>query len=193
MRAQPHPLGRPRETGAITILVCLLMLILLTVASLGMSKNSLRSAIASATLRQSTEAGNIADAGLEWAVFWLASDPNNPPVRPAATGGAQALQSVQTTLQSTGSFGVPTPVVYSPATDFTLSSGAGITQGYALSLTLMGQLTPFLTSMQQGKSTTDFTPTALNLWAVRADGNVAFGNGMTFSRRREVWLTLPPQ
>jgi hypothetical protein len=181
---------RSRETGAITIMVVLLLLVLLTITSLSLSRNSMRTAIASGSVRQSVQAQNVADAGLEWAIYWIADDPNNPAVRPAATGGALALQTSRNSLQAAGDFGAAGATLTS--SDFTLPATANASQTFDLTLTYMGQILPYGTSMPLGKSTTDFTPTSLNLWDIRADGNAVYAGGPTFTRRREVWLTLPP-
>jgi hypothetical protein len=184
-RSSRHP-----ESGAITIMVVLMLLVLLTLSAVGMSRNSLRAIIASGTVSQGSQAQNVADAGLEWAVFWLAADPNSPPLRPAATGGALALQGVRDSIISGASIGLPTAVPAS--SDFTLPGTGHARSSFDLTLTLMGQLPAPNTSPQPGKSTTDFTPASINLWAIGTNGSLAYGGGPSFTRRREVWVTVPP-
>jgi Tfp pilus assembly protein PilX len=189
------------EHGGITIVVVLMLLVLLTISTLALSKNSVRSAIASGTLREAYQAENVADAGLEYAVYWTSPDPNSPAQRPAPGDTiAQQLQATRNYLQLQGALGIPypvnagTPASTSPTTTpmtFTVGTSGTVTETFDLTLMLMGDYTPPLTTKQLGSSTTAFNATSLNLWSVVADGNLAFANGQTFTHRREVWFTLP--
>jgi hypothetical protein len=167
-----------------------MLLVLLTISALALSGNSLRSAIASGTLRQAHMAENVADAGLEWTVYWMGQDPNTPSLRPAATGGALLVQNQMSAMQVAGNFGIANTTLTS--SDFTVTSSTNVTTNYDVTLTLMGQLNP---SYQAGgpniTSTTAVSVTALDLWSVVVNGYVTYPNGQTFTHRREVWVTTP--
>lgn len=180
------PRTDPRQQGAITILVVLMLLVLLTIASLAMSKNAIRSAIASGTLRQVHQAENASDTGLEWAVYWM----NNAATTGAGTGGALALQNQMVAMQQAGNFGMPATTLVSP--DFTLSTASNVTLSYDVTLDLMGQTVPFYQGQGPGgTSTTAPQVSALNLWTVTSNGYVTYPNGVTFTHRRQVWVTTP--
>ena len=182
--------SRP-EQGGITIMVSLLLLVLLTITSLAMSKSAVRSAIATGSLRQSYATVNTADAGIEWAIFWLTPDPNNPATRPAATGGAAALQTSAASLILATKFGIPGSTVTNA--DMTLPAVDAASQKFDVTLTLMGQVAPGYTGfMSTPSSTTATSAQALYLWCITTNGYMTYPGGPTFTQRREVWLTTPP-
>ena len=183
----PEPVHRPFETGGITILVVLMLLVLLTLSSLGLSRNAFRSAIVAGTIRQVAQAENVADAGLEWAVYWVAPDPNTPGVKPAASGSALALQQAAATIAQAGSYGTPSSPI--TGSDLTLSTAGGNTQNFDITVTLMGTVTPFYTGMTTNNAMVAQT---LLLWNLKSNGYISYANGQTYTHRREVWLTLPP-
>ncbi|NTW84662.1 MAG: hypothetical protein HGB30_00705 [Holophagaceae bacterium] len=195
---------RPSEAGGITIILALMLLVLLTVAAVGMSRNALRDITAVGFGRQGAMARNVADSGLEWAIHWL--DPENGKV--ANEGSALHLTNLKAALlQDLTLAGVAkavqagNPTNYSPGgtppTDLRLSSPTGTTQGYTLGLTCMGKLPIVL--MSQGASTGTFRPAAgglqqlaPDLWAVRSDAQVTQGP-VTFVHARELWISTPIQ
>lgn len=198
---------RQSEAGGITIVVALMLLVLLTVAAVSMSRNSLREIVTSGFTRQGAMARNVADSGIEWGVYWI--DLEN-----SATAGATALKMANlsdgllrdTTLsgkaRDVASFvpGTSNPNdIYSPGAslqaDLTLPTPAGTTAGYTLGMTNMGKLP--ITMMSQGTGTNAFTPAAgsdnknaPDLWAIRSDAQVVQG-GMTFIHAREAWISTP--
>jgi hypothetical protein len=200
LKAPPHP-PRPGQLGGVTILVALMMLVLLTIAAVGMSRNSFRQVVTSGFTRQGTEARNVSDSGLEWAIFWI--DQQNSP---AATGNAQQLVNLQATmLQNVLDAGVAmnpiTGGLYTPGgalqAGMTLPSPAGTTEGFTLGLTKMGKLP--MTNFSQGIGQGAFAPgsgmqsqvsAAPDLWAVRADAQVIQGN-VTFVHGSEAWISTP--
>ncbi len=205
----PHPrYRRPSESGGITIVVALMLLILLTTAAVGMSRNALRDIVTVGFGRQGAMARNVAESGVEWAIYWM--DLENGKV---ATSGsaAQKLVSLKTALlmddTRTGSaFNLssssPTsPTAYTPngtvLADMTLVTADGSSQGYTLGLTRMGKLPIVLTS--QGMGASAYTPAAggkarqaPDLWATRADAQVT-QTPVTFVHAKEVWFSTPVQ
>jgi len=187
------------QDGAITILVALMLLVLLTIASLGMSRNSMREIVSSGFARQGAMARNTADSGVEWAIHWM--DYKNSAM---ATDEAQKLNARKQQLLADPTLaGVAKDVVtgadYVPGgtveSGFSLPSSTGTTQGFTLGVTLMGKLAMVNTS--QGVGAGDFKPaagglnrTAPDLWAIRSDAQVVQG-GVTFVHAKEVWITTP--
>jgi len=189
MPAPVHAPRAPRQRGGITILVTMLLLVLLTIASLALSKSSIRQAITSGTIRQAAQAQNLADAGIEWAVYWVAPDFSS--TRATPTSGALSLQGIRDSLQLAGSYGTPAATL--STSDMTLSSASGLTQSFDVTVTLMGQVFPGGTSMNVTRlNATATTATALNLWGVRTNGLLAYSGGPTFVHRREAWFTAAP-
>ncbi len=194
------------ETGGITILVALMLLVLLTIAAVGMSKNSFREIVTTGFVRQGAMARNVADSGVEWAIHWI--DLENGKV---ATGVAQQFTAVKAGLlqdpllagkaKDITSVNPAAPTDYVPGdalqSDLTLVGPAGVTQGFTVGLTLMGKLP--IANMSQGTGAGAFTPAAggpLNqapdLWAVRSDAQVIQGP-TTFIHAKEVWVSTPVQ
>jgi Tfp pilus assembly protein PilX len=201
---------RSSETGGITIVVALMLLVLLTIAAVAMSRNSLRDIVTSGFTRQGAMARNVADSGIEWANYWIDLDNST-----TAAGTALQMTNLKAGLLldptlsgvakdvATASLTGPelAPAAYHPGTtlqaDLTLPSPAGVTQGFTLGLTHMGKLP--ITMMSQGSGTNAFTPAAgtenknaPDLWAVRSDAQVSQG-GMTFIHAKEVWISTPVQ
>jgi Tfp pilus assembly protein PilX len=198
---------RDEQAGGITILVTLMLLVLITVAAMGMSKNALRELAISGTSRQGSMARNVADSGIEYAVLWV--DQYNSP---SATGTAKALNDLKVLLnQNPGMAGVAydpiTKAPYLPSSlptpqaDNTLSTANGTTQGFTLALTSMGKLA--ITNMSQGVSQGAFAPAtgsiplqAPDLWALRSDSQVTTGTfpfATTFYHSKEAWISTPAQ
>lgn len=191
--------ARSNQEGAITILVALMLLVLLTIASLGMSRNSMREIVSSGFARQGSMARNTADSGIHWAIHWM--DYKNSAL---ASGEAQTLNArKQQLLLDPTLAGVAKDVIsgadYAPggtvASGFTLPSPTGTTQGFTMGITQMGKLAMVNTS--QGVGAGDFKPaaggtnlTAPDLWAIRSDAQVVQG-GVTFVHAKEVWITTP--
>jgi len=207
MNSQRHRDPRRSEAGGITIVVALMLLVLLTVAAIAMSRNSLREIVTSGFTRQGAMARNVADSGIEWGVYWIDLDNS-------ATAASTSLKMANlsdgllkdTTLsgkaRDVATFvpGVSNPNdVYSPGTallaDLTLPTPAGVTAGFTLGMTNMGKLP--ITMMSQGAGSNSFTPAsgsenknAPDLWAIRSDAQVIQG-GMTFIHAREAWISTP--
>lgn len=194
------------ETGGITILVALMLLVLLTIAAVGMSRNSFREIVTTGFVRQGAMARNTADSGVEWAIHWI--DLENGKV---ATGVAQQFTAVKAGLlqdpllagkaKDITSTSPAAPSDYVPGSsllpELTMAGPAGVTQGFTVGLTLMGKLP--IANMSQGIGGGAFTPAAggpLNqapdLWAVRSDAQVIQGP-TTFIHAKEVWISTPVQ
>ena len=214
MRCRTDRSFRDPQTGGITILVTLMLLVLITVAAMSMSKNALRELMISGTSRQGSMARNVADSGIEWATYWV--DQYNSP---AATGTAQMLNNLKVYLgQNPNMAGIawdptsaPPYTKYNPASlaappgdttvSVTTNGTTQTTQGFTVALTRMGKLP--ITNMSQGISQGSYTPAAgavplqaPDLWAFRSDSQVTVGTGplaMTFFHAKEAWISTPAQ
>jgi len=194
------------QRGGITIMVALMLLVLLTIAALGMSKNSFREIVTSGFSRQGAMARNTADSGIEWSIHWI--DLENGKL---AADTALKLNSLkQALLEDDTLAGVAkditsadpkVPVDYAPGgtlqTDLELPSPADTTQGFTIGLTRMGKLP--IANMSQGSGAGAFTPAsggplkqAPDLWAVRSDAQLIQG-GTTFVHAKEAWISTPVQ
>ena len=197
-----------RETGGITILTALMLLVLLTIAAVGMSRNSFREAVISGTARQGSMVRNLGDSGIEWSLFWIFNENSTAP-----TATATGLKNLKTYLgQNPSLAGVP----YDPNTlapynttnppaipadlylpQVTSSGGTVSTLGYSIALTRMGKLA--IADMSQTGDSSGFQPAkggenkpAPDLWAVRSDARVAVGTGPfvpTFIHAKEAWIS----
>ncbi|MBL0312620.1 MAG: hypothetical protein IPP78_07895 [Holophagaceae bacterium] len=196
------------QSGGITILVALSLLVLLTIAAVGMSRNSFREVVISGTSRQGAMVRNNADAGIEWSIYWL--DLANAP---GATQTSTQLQALKTNLlldelKSGKPFSVVGGAAYSKPTDIAsldtdqkLPDVGETQQGFSISLTRMGKLP--ITDTSQGITQGSFAPAtgaiskqAPDLWAVRSDGQVQVGTGLlapTFLHSKEAWISTPVQ
>lgn len=195
----PSPSSNRRsESGAIAILVAIMLLVFITLVAVGMSRNAVREAILSGTAREGAMSDNVADSGLEWALYWMTQ--NNEPS--AASTSAQQLAGPQTGLltyllannQASGQYYNLDQTLYSstasntPPADLTVSgTPAGVTSGFHIAVMRMGQL-------QGGDSSVGAYGSAPgpNLWAIRSDGHVTTGP-VTFVHSKEAWVTTPSQ
>jgi hypothetical protein len=199
------PAPRRAEAGAITMMVALMLLILLTLAAVGMSRNSFREVVSSGFQRQGAMSSNVADSGLEWSVYWLDLDNS-----PSATSGLQSqLVNLKKALLADNSLAGVSKAVSDPSgatnygfgasgvSDMVLPSPSGVTEGYSLGLTRMGKLP--ITDISQGNGPGQFAPAsgeailqAPDLWSIRADAQVKQGS-VTFVHGVEAWFTTPVQ
>ena len=169
------------ESGGITMLVALMLLVLITVAAVGMSRNSLRQIVIVSTVRQGAEVMNTADAGLEWTMFWM-YPPNA--ISGAPTASATALLDIMNKLQTDPTLaGKPQPLAPT-GSEMIYTNSNGVKRQFGLQVTQMGQVKPPGFSVQN----TAFYPLA---WSVRSDAQVIYPAGPTFQHSREMWATTP--
>lgn len=202
MTTQTARFRQDPQAGAITILVALMLLVLLTIAAFGMSRNALRDIAISGTTRQGAMARNVADSGIEWSIYYL--DPIN---HPGTTASSTNLQTLASTLLAGNLCGVPYDVTsHAPSTlpntttlpaDLQVPAGSG--NGTNLALTCMGKLPTTGTSQTAGSVGTGNTPasgfvtlTNPDLWAIRSDAQVNQGPIM-FIHSKEAWISTPPR
>jgi Tfp pilus assembly protein PilX len=189
------------QSGGITILVTLMLLVLLTIVAVNMSRNSFREVIISGTTRQGAMTRNLADSGIEWSILY--SDPVH---YPGVTTSGTAMQSLASTLLAGNIFGVPydvhtqaaittLPNTASVPSDLQVPAGSG--NGVNLALTCMGKMPQTMTTQTAGTPGTGNTPasgapslTAPDLWAVRSDAQVVQG-AVTFLHSKEAWISTP--
>lgn len=197
------------QSGGITILVALMLLVLLTIAAVGMSRNSFREVVSSGTSRQGAMVRNTADAGIEWSIYWL--DLNNAK---SASDSALQLQSLKSWLllnePNAGKAYALDQALFDPNSlpspssfpdDQKVPNAAGNLQGYSTALTRMGKLP--ITDMSQGITQGTFAPAqgginkqAPDLWAVRSDAQLQVGTGLlapVFVHSKEAWISTPVQ
>jgi hypothetical protein len=205
MNTTPDRSLQDPQAGGITIIVTLMLLVLLTVGAVGMSKNAIRELAISGTSRQGAMARNVADSGIEWAVYWF--DSKNSP---SATGTALGFKNLKLKLEQDQTLaGVPydpitqglypTSVLPTPASDMRLGAVADTTQGFTIALTRMGKLP--IANMSQGTGPGSFSPAqgrdsvqAPDLWALRADSQITVGSGLLatkFFHSKEAWISTP--
>jgi hypothetical protein len=197
--------ARHGQTGGITILVALMMLIFLTVTAVGLSRNSFREVVLSGTARQGSMARNVADAGIEWSIYWMdLQNSTNAGAPQPLTLLKQDLLATPTLAGQSWDVTSATPTAYTPGniTALTLAPittplGTTITQSFTAGLTSMGKLPVWDTSQSNGSgafapATGAVNPQAPDLWAVRIDSQINAGT-VTFTHAKEVWLTTAPQ
>lgn len=175
---RPHPRSnRSSERGGVVILVVLSLLVLLTIASTGMSRNSLREMAIVGSSRQAATVRQAADTGLEFAILW--SDPRNV----ASLSGAQAFQATQATLLANPDYqGIFQDL---PAQSDTTFTSTDQETKFSLRLLRMGKLPVMRTSVADERLYDD-------IWVAQSIGNVTpTGTGLTFEHRKELWLTTP--
>lgn len=197
------------QGGGITILAVLMLLVLLTIAAVGMSKNAFREVVASGTSRQGAMAMNVADSGIEWSIFWM--DLNNSA---SASGSAANLVAMKAALLQDStlagkmwdvmSSSATSPTSYVPGGNTAVSlpsvtsaSGTVHTQAFTAGITRMGKLP--ISNTSQGVGSGAYSPAtgsqanqATDLWAIRTDSQVAVA-GVTFTHGKEVWISTPVQ
>ena len=151
------------QSGGITILVSLMLLVLLTIAAVGMSRNSFREIVTSGFSRQGAMTRNVADSGIEWSIHWI--DLENGKL--ATSGAALQLNTLKTTLLAAETLAgiakdISTGGDYTPGgtlqSDLKLPGPTGVTQGFTLGLTRMGKLP--VTDISQGSGSGAFTSAA---------------------------------
>lgn len=193
------------QAGGITIIVTLMLLVLLTVAAMGMSKNAMRELAISGTTRQGAMARNVADSGIEWSIYWLDAANNA-----SAAGTSLGLKNLKSKLAQDDTLAgraydpttqalYPTTVLPTPPADTTIGSISGTTQGFTVALTRMGKLP--IANMSQGTGPASFTPAqgievkqAPDLWALRSDSQITVGSGLLaakFFHSKEAWISTP--
>lgn len=170
------------ESGGITILVALMLLVLLTVAAVGMSKNSFRQVVIAGTARQAATVINTADTGLEWSTFWIHQDNQ---VLGAPGTGATSLIHTFATLNSDPTLAGKVQVV-PPAGEMISAADpiTGAVKQFGLRVTYMGQVDPPGTSV--------VLPALWpQVWSIRSDAQLIYPGGLTYQHSREMWLTKP--
>ena len=190
------------------MIVALMLLVLLTVGAMGMSKNAMRELAISGTTRQGAMARNVADSGIEWAVYWLDVENSR-----SAADTALGMANLKAKLGQNGSLAgraynpldlqlYPTTRP-TPPTDLTFGSVSGTTQGVSVALTRMGKVTT--DGMSQGTSQGSYKPAGgegsrgkqslPDLWALRSDSQITVGSGLLatkFFHSKEAWISTPP-
>lgn len=143
----PDRPSRPNEHGGMVILVALMLLVLLSVAALGLSRTVLREIGISGSVSQAGRADAAADAGLDWFMAWE-NDAQQGNATPAAAAKAKALtDSIETVYKSglllpTGSSGLKWEAVVGTPDGMVLqgaNTDGSMTQSFNLRLVCLGK------------------------------------------------------
>ncbi|HJV23279.1 MAG TPA: hypothetical protein VJ570_11310 [Holophagaceae bacterium] len=171
------------QTGGVTILIVLSLLVLLTVTAIGMSRNSLREMMIVGTSRQAASVRQAADTGIEFAILW--SDPQN---KATGGGGLAFQQKMRWLLENPEHQGEPQSLPAGSNTDMTLLATADQSQFFDLKLLRLGKLPLVLTSVQDERLYND-------IWVTRSTGLVKLSgtSGISFQHDKELWVTTPAQ
>jgi len=192
------------QSGGITIMVTLMMLVFLTITAVGMSRNSIRQTIISGTARQGAMVRNVGDSGVEWSILYI-----DPIHHPASSGSELAFQNVARTLLVDKINGIPydiasqapmdhasLPNTATPPADLQVPAASG--NGFNIALTCMGKAPIVDTSQTAGSPGSGNTPaagsvsyTAPDLWSIRSDAQI--NSGVQFVHSKEAWITTPPR
>jgi hypothetical protein len=185
------------QSGGITIMVTLMMLVFLTITAVGMSRNSIRQTIISGTARQGAMARNIGDSGVEWSILYIDSIHH-----PASSGSEQAFQNVARTLLEEEINGIPYdiasqapmdlasfPNTATPPADLQVPAGSG--NGFNIALTRMGKAPTDKNSPSPGQAEAGGKPPTKNpdLWCLRSDAQI--NAGVQFVHSKEAWIKTP--
>ena len=191
------------QSGGVTILVALMLLVFITIGAVGMSRNALREIITSGTTRQGAMARSVADSGIEWGILCIDANHNT-----SSAGSSQSLQTSAHTLAAGLIYGIPydvttqipitsLPNAATPPEDLQVPLGSG--NGYNIALTYMGKMPMRYQSATAGTPGVGYTPsagslalTAPDLWAIRSDAQVNAGS-VAFQHSKEAWISYPPQ
>jgi len=202
-KPEPVTCNSQSQTGGITIMVTLSLLILLTIAAISMSKNSFKEIQTSGLMRQGAMARSVADSGIEWSIFWISLNNFS-----TSTGDQDATKLIELKdfLAENNEQSGRARDIYSRAFYNSQSSNNGIpvavgnasnfNQSFTIGLTRMGKLP--VTNMSQGVSG-GYTPAAgsmslqaPDLWAIRSDAWIKHQQGgLVFTHGREVWVSTP--
>lgn len=88
-------LSRPREQGGITILVALVLLVVMSLASFSLSRNTIRELATTGHVIQGDKAAEASDAGLDWFMVWSHPDNMTAAVAyPSAVGNLQLAKAM---------------------------------------------------------------------------------------------------
>ncbi len=168
---------RASQTGGIVILVVLSLLVLLTVAAMGMSRNSLREVMIVGSSRQAASVRQLADTGLEFSLLW--SDPQNK----TSSTGAESFQSqMRFLLENPEKQGEYLDIANGP--DMVLDNG-DVKQTFEIKLLRLGKLPLMNTSVPDERLYND-------IWVTRSAGLMKVGS-LTYQHNKELWLTTPAQ
>ncbi len=183
-----HPRQRMSETGGITIVVSLMMLALLTVAVIGMSRNSMRETMVLAAAREAADIRQLADTGVEWSIQWM--DPKAWPTQAALDAAnqnplvAQLNYIVDNPELGGRVLGVPSAAAASMLLPTRSGDVSGISRTFDLQVSYMGRL-PITDTSQMDQRLYPL------IWMLRSKGSETIPGGMTFSHNREAWISTP--
>ncbi|MBI3131706.1 MAG: hypothetical protein HYZ13_10305 [Acidobacteria bacterium] len=176
LSSKRHP--RNSQAGGVVILVVLSLLVLMTVAAMGMSRNSLREVMIVGSARQASAVRQLADSGLEFSLLW--SDPQNVATGLGAIKYQEKMRDLLVTPDKQGSY----EELPKGLSDMSLQS-AEPSQAFELRLLRLGKLPVLKTSVPDERLYND-------IWVTQSMGVMKVGT-LEFQHRKEAWLTTPAQ
>jgi len=186
------------QSGGITILVAMFLLVLLTIFAVSMSRNSLREVIISGTVRQGTEVRNVADNGIEWSCYWVTPDANGVN-KAAPDDAAKAFVAQVKSLSASMDLSGETRNIATTGSMSNMGETDGATRNFSLDVIRMGKQQLDMTGGQASTgaaATSKAVPIEMmpDIWSIRSTGTLDYGvTGATFQHIREAWVTAPIQ
>jgi Tfp pilus assembly protein PilX len=181
------------------ILVALMLIVLLTLAGIGASRNAIRELSITGDVVQGAKANASADAGLDWFQAWSYS------ANTGAGGVGNTIPTIMSNLQNgtlTNSAGQATTTLQSASLGGDMVMGASnsnVLQNFDIQLTFLGLLAQQTGSSGGGNhaGTGNNATTNFNLWGVTAVGRSTVQDStghaiMAFQNQRQA-LSLTPQ
>ena len=184
---------RHAESGGLTILMALGMLVVVTVAALGLSRSSLREALITGNESTGRKAFEMADSGLDYVISW-----GSPYANTAGTPTAAALQTNMGNLLNA----IDTPTAQAGFID-----SSGTLKYQMLASSVGGDMTPSTTTYLQNSVVTPafdlevrylgqiplqntgaggFVKSNRSFWLVHSTGRANIGTtGQSFISQRE--------
>lgn len=180
--------NRGGERGGVTIIAALMLLALLTVAVIGLSRNSMRETMVLAAARQSSDIREVADTGVEWSIQWM--DPKVWPEesqKPASVANPvvkQVMELVQHPELAGRVYDIPSTTTAKMLLPERTGEISGISRTFDMQLSYMGRVPITDTSQMDPR----LFPL---LWMIRSRGTVALPGGLSFKHDRESWISTP--
>ena len=187
-RTLQHP-----ETGGLTILVALVMLVVVTVAALGLSRTSLREVMISGNESTGRKAFEMADSGLDYVISWgspYANTSTAPSAATLQTNMGSLLSAIDTPSAQSGFIDASGTLRYkmlstavggdlTPSTSTYLQNTV-VTPAFDLEVRYLGQI-PL-----QNTGAGGFVKSNRSFWLVHSTGRANIGTtGQSFISQRE--------
>lgn len=171
------------QRGAVTVLVALGLLGLVTAGALGLARGTMRETLVAGTRRPAEQATALAESGLDWTLVAM----EGPPGVPTGEAVRQRLAAAGSSLAEATAW---IPVSTLDGTHLP----AGETAQVEIGLTRLGQVRPHATSIRPegmapglGQGAAD----AMAVWRVQGRSVLRVGGVLTFKAQAEAWVVDP--